>query len=176
MKRHLKVLLLAAIFVPIALAICLPALALAETPGFSSLKELDGKRIGVQTGSTFDAITKQSLPNAKIEYYNTYADLAEAVTSNKIDGFPGDEPVIQLIATENPRLKILDDRLDSFEFGVVLPKSTEGDALRRSSTTGLCATEIPATSKGSQKSGSRVPRPKRPCRTTAPFPPRRACS
>ena len=131
MKRQLKVLLLAATFVPIVLAACLPGLALAETSGFSSLKELDGKRIGVQTGSTFDAITKQSLPNAKIEYYNTYADLAEAVTSNKIDGFPGDEPVIQLIATENPRLKILDDRLDSFEFGVVLPKSTEGDALKK---------------------------------------------
>ena len=35
----------------------------AETGGYSSLQDLDGKRIGVQTGTTFDAITKRRLPN-----------------------------------------------------------------------------------------------------------------
>lgn len=53
----------------------------------------------MQTGSTFDAITLRSLPQAEISYYNTYADLTEALGSNKIDGFPGDE-------LENPEIKV----------------------------------------------------------------------
>ena len=110
-------------------ALCTPVLA--ESTQYTSLKELDGKRIGVQTGTTFDAITKESLPNVTIEYYNTYADMVEALTSNKIDAFPSDQPVIEMIAAENPNVKMLNDHLSDFEFGFVLPKSEKGEALGR---------------------------------------------
>ena len=128
LRRRTKLLLIG-IIVPAVLMLCLPAFVQAaeHTP----LKAMNGKRIGVQTGSTFDAIVQKSLPNAQIEYYNSYADMVEALTSHKIDGFPGDEPVIQMIAAENPRLHILEDRLESFEFGIVLPKTEKGEALKR---------------------------------------------
>ncbi|MBO7675175.1 MAG: transporter substrate-binding domain-containing protein [Atopobiaceae bacterium] len=130
MKRMRKILFAAmAMVVPVLLVVCAPALA--ESTGHSSLQELADKRIGVQTGSTFDAITRESLPNAKIEYYNTYADMVEALMSNKIDGFPGDEPVIQMIQAENPRIKIVDERMNEFEFGAVFPKSSKGEALKK---------------------------------------------
>ena len=57
--------------------------------------------------------------------------MAEAVVSNKVEGFPGDEPVLKMIVTENPKLKILEDRLENFEFGVIFPKSAKGDSLKR---------------------------------------------
>ena len=97
--RRLRKVLLAVMVIPALLAVCVPALA--ESVGYSSLQELSDKRIGVQTGSTFDAITAERLPDAKVEYYNTYADMVEALMSNKIDGFPGDEPVIEMIKAEN---------------------------------------------------------------------------
>ena len=96
---------------------------------FTSLSQLNGKRIGVQTGTTFDEIVLETLPDAQISYFNTYPDMAAATEANKIDGFPGDEPVLRLIAAENSRLAILDERMDSFMFGFVLPKNAAGEKL-----------------------------------------------
>ena len=96
---------------------------------YGSVSDLDGCRIGVQTGSTFDRIVLDALPDAKISYFNSYSDMAAALEAQKIDGFPGDEPVIRLMVTENNKLTIAEGRLDSFEFGVVFPKTADGEKL-----------------------------------------------
>ena len=97
---------------------------------YSFLEKLNGKRIGVQAGTTFDQIVQEALPDAKISYFNSYPDMCAALESNKIDAFPGDEPVLQLMVAEHNKLAILEDRLDSYEFGFVLPKTAEGEKLR----------------------------------------------
>ena len=107
------------------LMLLLTHLVYAE-PDFSVLP---GKRIGVQTGTTFDKIVLEAMPDATISYYNTYPDLAAALEAYKIDAFPADEPVLRLMAAENNRLEILNGYLDSFEFGFVLPKTAEGEKL-----------------------------------------------
>lgn len=96
---------------------------------FTSISELNGKRIGIQTGSSFDAIVKEALPDAEFNYYNTNPDLAAALEADKIDGFPGDDPVLRLMVSEDDRLTILDERLDSFEYGFIFPKTKEGEEL-----------------------------------------------
>ena len=102
----------------------------ATAGSFSAIKDLNGKRIGVQTGTTFDTIVLEVLPDVKISYFNTYSDMAAALEAKKIDAFPGDEPVLRLMAAQDNELKILDDHLDSFEFGFVLSKTPEGEKLR----------------------------------------------
>ena len=119
----------------LALSTCIPVWAESgssdSTDGMiTAIQDLNGKRIGVQTGTTFDAIVKQSLPQAQISYFNSYSDMAAALEANKIDAFPGDEPVLRLMAAENDKLVILDDRMDSFEFGFVMPKTDEGKKLQ----------------------------------------------
>jgi len=96
---------------------------------FTSLSQLDGKRIGVQTGTTFDEIVREALPNAQISYFNSYPDMAAALEANKIDGFPGDEPVLRLMAAENKKLNVLNEYMDTFDVGFVLPKTQAGDKL-----------------------------------------------
>lgn len=115
--------------IPLLLVLGIPCLAWADD--YTSLQELDGKRIGVQTGSTYDQVTLDSLPNAKISYFNSYTDMVEALLSNKIDAYPADEPVARLIVAENSGLKVLEDPLESFDYGVVLPKTAEGQALKQ---------------------------------------------
>ena len=44
-----------------------------------------------------------ALPDAKLSYFNSYPDMAAAMKANKIDGFPGDGPVLMLMAAESPR-------------------------------------------------------------------------
>ena len=96
---------------------------------FTELSQLDGKRIGVQTGTTFDEIVQETLPNVQISYFNSYPDMAAALEANKIDGFPGDEPVLRLMAAEDDKLAVLGERMDDFDFGFVLPKTEAGEKL-----------------------------------------------
>ncbi len=114
------------IFVWFAILALLPAYGALAEPDFSALP---GRNIGVQTGTTFDEIVLEAMPDAKIRYFNSYPDLAAALEAGKIDAFPGDEPVLRLMAAENNRLEILDGRLDSFEFGFILPRDEEGERL-----------------------------------------------
>ena len=101
----------------------------AAAGAYISLSQLDGKRIGVQTGTTFDEIVLGALPGAQISYFNSYPDMAAALEADKIDGFPGDEPVLRLMAAEDDNLTVLDETMDSFEFGFVLPKAEAGEKL-----------------------------------------------
>ena len=97
--------------------------------GISSLSELNDKRIGVATGTTFDGIVLKALPDAKPVYINTAADLIAALESGKIDGFAVDEPAAKQFCVENPRLTVVDEYMDTFAFGIVLPKTSKGEAL-----------------------------------------------
>ena len=95
----------------------------------SPLSAMSGKRIGVQTGTTFDEIVLNNIPDAEISYFNTTPDMAAALEANKIDAFAADEPVLRLMAAENDKLTVLEERLDSFDFGFVMPKTTAGKKL-----------------------------------------------
>ncbi len=115
-----------------ALVLFLPLLsapARAEEGRYTSLEQLNGKTIGIQTGSIFDAVVKETLPDAQFVYYDTFADLSAALASGRIDGFPGDEPVLRLMAAEDDRLVILPEPFDSFDFGVLAAKTEEGRQL-----------------------------------------------
>ena len=69
------------------------------------------------------------MPDAKPVYINSSADLIAALEAGKIDGFAVDEPAARQFCAQNPRLSVVDEYLDTFSFGIVLPKTEKGDAL-----------------------------------------------
>ncbi len=95
--------------------------------GFHSL---EGKRIGVQTGTSFDRMVEEKLPGAQVEYYNSKADLVAALTGRKIDAFAVDEPVAQILLRENDLITYLPEYLDNYEFAFVFPMNEAGETLR----------------------------------------------
>ena len=97
---------------------------------FNLLSQLNGKRIGVQTGSNFDELATLYLPDAEIEFYNTKADLVAALTGKKVDAFIVDEPVGRLIMQEDSRISCLPDYLGNYLFALVFDKDEAGEALR----------------------------------------------
>ena len=101
----------------------------APAASYTSLDELDGRRIGVQTGTTAADITLARLPNAQLSYFSTFPDMAVALKTHKIDGFPGDGLVLMQMAREDPSLVILDEKLRSYDCGFVLQKNERGEAL-----------------------------------------------
>ena len=100
-----------------------------QNGGISSLSDLNGRHIGVSTGTTFDVIVLKALPDAKLVYINSLADRIAALEAKKIDGFAVDEPAAKQFCAVNPLLTMMDEYLDTFEFGIVLPKTAKGEAL-----------------------------------------------
>ena len=98
---------------------------------YDSIDELDRKEIGVQTGTTAAEVIQERLPNAQISYFSTFPDMSAALKAKKIDGFPGDGLVVRMMAAEDSSLFIMDEKLRSYDCGVVLPKNEKGDKLRK---------------------------------------------
>jgi len=107
-------------------ALWVGGMACAES---TDVMEYNGRRIGVTTGSIFDAIVKKDLPDAEVVYLDSSGDMIAALESGKIDGFVVDEPAGRQISAENHRVTLADGYLETFEFGFVLPKTDKGDTL-----------------------------------------------
>ena len=97
---------------------------------FTSVSELEEARIGVQTGTSFDKIIEEKLPDAHKEYYNNKADLLAALTGRKIDAFIVDEPVARLLLREHDGITCLPEYMNNYFFAPVFAKNDKGQALR----------------------------------------------
>ena len=84
----------------------------------------------VATGSVFDAVVLNALPDAQIVYINAAADLIAALESGRIDGFVADELALRRISAENGRIALLEEYLDTFEFSFVTSRTDRGEAMR----------------------------------------------
>ncbi len=93
------------------------------------ISDYDGKVIGVQTGTVFDEMICEKLPNSEIRYYNTYTDLIASLKEGIIDAFATDEPMAKAMMAEDKSLGYLDDHLDDYSFVFAFPKTSEGEAL-----------------------------------------------
>jgi len=83
-----------------------------------------GKKIGVITGSVFDRIAEECLPESSVEYINSSADVALALEAGRIDAYIADEPTFRMIQ------KTYDDQyieaaLESISYGFIFPKGGE---------------------------------------------------
>lgn len=91
-----------------------------------SYTDYAGKRIGVQTATTFDGMIDANIPDAEISYFNSYTDMVGALTSNAIDAFGVDEPVVQCMMAENPEISYIKDYMETYDFGYAFPKTDKG--------------------------------------------------
>lgn len=110
---------------------CLFICGVAEAESYKSLYELNGRRIGVQTGNpAWDSEVRKALPQSEIVYYNSFADLAAAIDTNKIDGFPIDSPVFELMSAYNHKIMILPEPLEeNYDIAFAFRKSEKSQKL-----------------------------------------------
>ena len=106
--KKVDIIIIAVIILLIAgvvLLAVLPKQEQQEDSGISAAREVtvsdyNGKRIGVLTGTNYDAVTQEYFPDSECLYYSGYSDLNAALLEGKIDGFLGDEPVLRSIHNE----------------------------------------------------------------------------
>lgn len=94
------------------------------------ISQLSGLKVGIQTGSTFDIIADEYIENAQKQYFETYADMAIAVTQGKISAFLIDEPMARILCSEQKGVRYLEEFLCEDEYAFAFAKNDKGAALR----------------------------------------------
>ena len=106
----------------------------ADTDGDGTVtyKDYIGKRIGIKTGSSFEAITFEYFPDSEYVYMESTSDLAVALEQNKIDAFMEDEPVMRMLNAENSNLDHIKQPIVDDDYSFMFQKGNErADKLRQ---------------------------------------------
>ncbi|MCR5341739.1 MAG: transporter substrate-binding domain-containing protein [Butyrivibrio sp.] len=95
------------IFMPVLLALFLMLSGCGSkneenTQYYTSLSELEHKRIGALTGSIEAIHVRDRLPEAELVLYDSTSDIREALITGKIDAYADTDVVAWTIAAENP--------------------------------------------------------------------------
>lgn len=95
--------------------------ALAEGQ-IASKDQLAGKRVGVLSGTTMDAIARRDLPGYVPVYYNNFADLPIALKSGKIEAFLMEQPQAWVLVKQQRGVTFLPEMLSSDAYAVLFAK------------------------------------------------------
>lgn len=98
---------------PVEMDSCIPT---------GELDELNGKTLGVATGSVFDRVALERLPDARVSYFNAQPDIVAALLAGKVDAMITDEPLARDILRQTSGVRIIPEmfRTDSYAFALPL--------------------------------------------------------
>ena len=111
---------------------------------YTTLSELEDKRIGVTTGSVQAIQARERFPDAQLYYYDTTTDMLTALRAGKIDAFADADALVRYILPENPDLTFLDEYLKGgMKVCAIFPKSEKGRELSKAAYHAPCRRMIP---------------------------------
>lgn len=92
-----------------------------EDSDIASPADLEGKKVGVQLGTTGD-IFAEDIKDATIERYNKGFEAVQALSQNKIDAVIIDNQPAKVFVAENEGLKILDESFTDEDYAIAIAK------------------------------------------------------
>lgn len=119
MKKKLAVLLAAA-----TLSLCACGSSSIPANKVNSIDDLEGKKIGVQLGTTGD-IYASDIKDVKMERYNKGTDAVQALKQGKIDCVIIDEQPAKVFVEKNSDLKILEEPFEEEEYAICIAKGND---------------------------------------------------
>ncbi|MBR5740571.1 MAG: transporter substrate-binding domain-containing protein, partial [Firmicutes bacterium] len=97
--------------------------------GITTIEELNGKRLGVQTGVLYEDLIKDQLEDEEWLYYKLPNDMIPALENNKIDAYLIEEVGYYAQRYEHPELVRLDEAVGQCEFAVIVGNNDKQDML-----------------------------------------------
>ena len=97
----------------------------ADGDGKVTYKDYIGKRVGIVTGSSFEAPTLKFFPDSEYLYYDSLSDIILALEQSKIDCFIYDEPVLRMAHIDHPGIGYLNDILRKDDYSFAFGKDNE---------------------------------------------------
>lgn len=126
-RRQIACFLFAGLILAITLAGCGKEKQEGELPlKVNSIDELEGKKIGVQLGTTGDIYASDyegDDAGTVIERYNKGNDAAQALCQDKIDALIIDEEPAKAFVNTNPELLILDEEFANEDYAICVAKT-----------------------------------------------------
>lgn len=119
MKKKIALLLAAA-----TLSLCACGSSGVPANKVNSIDDLEGKKIGVQLGTTGD-IYASDIKDVKMERYNKGADAVQALKQGKIDCVIIDEQPAKVFVEKNSDLKILEEPFEDEEYAICIAKGND---------------------------------------------------
>ncbi|WP_331728140.1 glutamate ABC transporter substrate-binding protein [Streptomyces sp. NBC_01176] len=89
--------------------------------GVKTLKDLAGKTVTTQSGSTAATVLKDKAPSAKIQLFDTNTECLQALRQGRADAYVLDQGVLAGNAVTNPDVKVLAEKFSSEPYGIGLP-------------------------------------------------------
>lgn len=103
-----------------------------SAPEFSTLAELEGKRVGMGAGNVFDQLISKKDPKVNdFVYFSSLTDMVAALKSGKVDAFAGDEPSARLLVARNAGIVLMPETVAHNELGFCFAKNKDPDLVRR---------------------------------------------
>ncbi len=98
-------------------------LAPKSEDGTADMSRFAGKRVGVMTGTIYETILKESVPDAILVYFTTFTDQIEALRSGKISGFLTDEVAAKTLIRHTSGIAYLPEWVQSQEYAFAFSKT-----------------------------------------------------
>ena len=123
--NNLKKVSILVLIIIIGIVITLVLQNIEDSPklAYSSVEELNGKKIGTLLGSPLtEEKTREIIPNVNVSFYNDAMDSIAALQTRQIDGAIVSYPTAFLVKQNIPQLSVLSD-LTEDEAGVAVAKN-----------------------------------------------------
>ena len=135
--RPLSILLITVMVFTAMMGLIAPAAVYAEGEeqpnvalnGITTIEELNGKRLGVQTGVLYEDLIKDELEGEEWLYYKLPNDMIPALENNKIDAYLIEEVGYYAQRYEHPELVRLEEAVGQCEFAVIVGNNDRQDLL-----------------------------------------------
>ncbi|MFI5679925.1 glutamate ABC transporter substrate-binding protein [Streptomyces cellulosae] len=89
--------------------------------GISSLKDLAGKTVVTESGSTAATVIKNAAPSARIQLFDTNTECLQALQQGRADAYVLDQGLLAGNASTNPDVKVLAGTFSKEPYGIGLP-------------------------------------------------------
>lgn len=93
-----------------------------KTVVINTVADLEGKKIGVQAGTTGELYVQDEVKDAKIESFKNGIDASLALANGSIDAIVIDELPAKEIVKRNQKLTIVNDKFASEEYAIAVKK------------------------------------------------------
>ena len=94
------------------------SLMVPKASAIASIKDLGGKQVAVQQGTTLEKNIAAAAPTAKIIAFRDYTGAWLALSQARVDAFTGSLNVLQGFLKDNPNFKIVGEMFSAEPFGV----------------------------------------------------------
>lgn len=91
-----------------------------ERDTLTSIEQLDGKRIGITVGSSYEPMITSMYPNAVIVHMSSFADCITAMRNGKIDCYITDEPIARNQSAATPDITYLPEKMTEDKYAYVV--------------------------------------------------------